>query len=363
MTPDPLERLQLPDPAGRLWTCMRDELRHEVVRRIPDFEGWALTGGTILAAQWGHRRSTDVDLKVPPRTGLAVLGPKYDPTFDEAMGRLGAGTPVHTDRQIIIPLFDGKIDILEAPLRPEAGQRPVEIDDNSEMVLSNTQILTGKLAGRGLESPTRDLFDVAVAHDLDPEALEVAVNCIPEDTWRETVARWRQTAQYHADQADLVLKDVADPWIDIAADPATAAAERAVQARYQRIVIEWRGDVLEVVTTCLGRNPRNRRVDSTDADSVVEDLQRHGIAAHLDHATRRPQDVFDRIEKARGGQGRRVVHATLTPPSAALLRGDRIDHRSDVIPNRTANAGETGGRDPARHRPPGTPGEDGGYTR
>ena len=363
MTSDSLERLELPDPAGRLWTYMRDELRDEIVRRIPDFQGWALTGGTILAAQWGHRRSTDIDLKVPPRTGLPILGPNYDPTFDDAMERLGAGTLVHADRQIIIPLFEGKIDIFEGPPRPEVGQRLVEIDDNTETVLSNAQILTGKLAGRGLESPTRDLFDVGVALDLDPEALEVAVNCIPEDTWRETIARWRETAPYHAEQADLVLKDVADPWIDIAADPATAAAERAVRARYQRIVIEWRDDVLEVVTTCPGRNPRTRRIDPKDEDTVVEDLQRHGIAAYLDHATGRPQDVFDRIEKARGGRGRRVVHATLTPPSAALFRGDRIDHRSDVIPNRTANAGETGGRDPARHRPPGTPGKDGVYTR
>ena len=313
MTANRPKRLRLPDPAGRLWTYMRDELRREIARRIPDFGGWTLTGGTILAAQWRHRRSTDIDLKVPPRTGLRLLDPRYDPTFDEAMKRLGTGAPIHTDRQIVIPVFDGKIDILEGPSTPETGHEPVEIDNGTETVLSNAQILTGKLAGRGLESPTRDLFDVAVAADLDREALEVAVNCIPEDTWRETVARWRETAPYHADQADLALKDVSERWNRIAADPAAAAAARGTDARYERVIIQWRDDVLEVVTKCPGRDPRTRRIDATDGGTATAELKRHGIEAYLDHAERKPEKILERIEKARDGHGHRVIHATLAP--------------------------------------------------
>lgn len=323
------ERLELPDPAGRLWTYIRDELRHEIRTRIPDLPGWALTGGTVLAAQWKHRRSTDLDLKVPPRSGLIRLDPRYDPTFDAAMTRLGAGTPIHAMQQVIIPCFDGKIDILEAVSTPRSGQRVLEIDGQPETVLSNAQILSGKLVGRGLESPTRDLFDVAVAADLDPEALETAVNVIPEDTWRETQARWRETGPYHADQAEFVLKDVAERWTSIAEDPAGVAADRCEHARYERILIEWLDDKLQVTTRCSGERSRIRFVDSSNQTATADDLERQGITGYLDQTTRDSEAVLARIEAARRATGKRIVHATLIPPSPVLFGNEPIDLSGD----------------------------------
>ena len=71
-----------------------------------------------------------------------------------------------------------------------------------------SQILSGKLAGRGLESPTRDLYDVAVAAELDPCALEAAVNTVADATWQETTTGWQETATMHAALASDALRGV-----------------------------------------------------------------------------------------------------------------------------------------------------------
>ena len=129
---------------------MRTAVDEAIRKRITDFSGWKLSGGTILAAQWHHRKSTDVDLKVVAKTGLAILDPRYDPSFDQEMKELGAGQPIHRQDQIIIPVGELKMNIFEGTPTPGVGEERIEVNGEPEIVLSNAQILTGKLAGRGL---------------------------------------------------------------------------------------------------------------------------------------------------------------------------------------------------------------------
>ena len=96
-----------------MWAQMRTAVDEAIRKRITDFSGWKLSGDTILAAQWHHRKSTDVDLKVGAKTGLAILDPRYDPSFDQEMKELGEGQPIHRQDQIIIPVGESKIDIFE----------------------------------------------------------------------------------------------------------------------------------------------------------------------------------------------------------------------------------------------------------
>ena len=77
---------------------------------------------------------------------------------------------------------DNHIDInLRAPT-PEKGERIAVVDGEETAVLSNAQIMTGKLKGRGMSSPGRDVFDIAVCRRADPEALEIAVNAVDDVT-------------------------------------------------------------------------------------------------------------------------------------------------------------------------------------
>ena len=317
----------LPEPAGGVWRHASRELLRQLTNRIPDFDGWKLAGGTILAAQWEHRESTDIDLKVAPKTGLARLDPRYDPGFDDAMERLGAARPIHRKDQIIIPFSTGKIDIFEGATRPRIGHRTACIDGHSEDVLSNAQILAGKLLGRGLESPTRDLFDIAVAAETDSTALEIAINCLGEGTWRETTVRWEETAPHHAAAARTVLRNIPARWESVADDPAGAAIERAARARYDKVTIRWSDGRLEVETKCPEQQPRVRILRAKNRRSIANDLERYGINAYLDVATwTRSSRILDEIESA---DDRRlaIVHETPGGPNPGPTTDSRDEKR------------------------------------
>ena len=90
--------LTLPPPAGKLWRRIGATVREEV-RSITGAEaGYAIGGGSILAARWEHRYSYDVDLVVPPDTPLGMFAEANNPAsgFETRMRALG-GTPAGGD--------------------------------------------------------------------------------------------------------------------------------------------------------------------------------------------------------------------------------------------------------------------------
>ena len=68
-----MENLTLPEPAAGLWAAKRSivyAIPPEMFgRSIPPHLG----GGTILAARWKHRISTDIDVLLPGRNTLIDL--------------------------------------------------------------------------------------------------------------------------------------------------------------------------------------------------------------------------------------------------------------------------------------------------
>ena len=337
-----------------MWARMRAGLDEALGKRITDFSGWKLSGGTILAAQWHHRKSTDVDLKVPAKTGLALLDPRYDPGFDREMMALGAGQPIHRKDQIIIPVGKAKIDIFEGTTVPVVGEERIEVDGQPEIVLSNAQILTGKIRGRGLDSPTRDLFDAAVAAELDPRSLEAAVNTIPDSTWGETVTRWKETAASHAMLATKSLEGVPQRWRTIAEDPAGAAIQRTARARYTEVCIRVEKDEVEVSTKCTGRAELIERFDGSTRARVSNELDRRGIRAYLDGLPRTSADeILDQIDAERGKEvatvydSRRRRHTTMRTargakqPAAAPPRASEAKAQADLRSRNKRKGDET----------------------
>ena len=75
--------LQLPPPAAELFETVYGALHEFIAPITPGNIPGRLGGGTALAAQWRHRRSTDIDITVPEGTGLNV----YEPTSWPSTGR------------------------------------------------------------------------------------------------------------------------------------------------------------------------------------------------------------------------------------------------------------------------------------
>ena len=143
------EVLHLPEPARTLLRTTFETLDSTLVEIVPEGKGWHLGGGTVLAARWAHRKSTDVDIFLPANSGIAALDPRWNPRFTNAMNALGASRVEVQDRSLKFSFATGRIEITQLDPTPDMPLEPVVVDDRDMTVYSNSQILTGKLHGRG----------------------------------------------------------------------------------------------------------------------------------------------------------------------------------------------------------------------
>lgn len=153
-----MKRLNLPEPAATLWRESRRTLTHLGPREEP----WRiyLGGGTILAARYGHRTSTDIDVTLPDRQNLSHLMYWAE---DSLAVRLNGSPSDQSPRRIVVKKELGAIDINTALIRPPTGHEDVEIDGQIVTIMSTTQILTGKLQRNLTKNPIRDAIDVVQA--------------------------------------------------------------------------------------------------------------------------------------------------------------------------------------------------------
>ena len=178
-------------------------------------KGERLGGGSILNAQWNHRLSRDVDVYLRLATkedGRAIL--------DRAARACNGYRVEHPNfpRIEFERDKDNHIDINLDPPKPGKGERMTVVDGEETPVLSNAQIMTGKLKGRGMTSPGRDVFDIAVCRIADPEALEVAVNSLDDVTLNGILTVYKITRQQYAKEA-RELDGVAEGLKPVQEDP------------------------------------------------------------------------------------------------------------------------------------------------
>lgn len=169
-----MKTLALPDPADRLWLQARDVINAEMPRR----DGWEryIGGGTILAAYWRHRKSTDIDINVPTNRSLRPIARIL---ATELSGRIEK----YSRDRIVVTVADGKIDVNRAPLEPRGGMKEATIAGRTEPILSTAQILHGKLDRVMRSGPVRDAYDIIrTVEDRDAAAsLTTAYNMLEED--------------------------------------------------------------------------------------------------------------------------------------------------------------------------------------
>ena len=78
---------------------------------VPEGRRWRLGGGTVLAARWMHRKSTDVDIYLPANSGIAALDPRWNPRFTNAMNALDASRVEVQDRSLKFSFPEGRIEV------------------------------------------------------------------------------------------------------------------------------------------------------------------------------------------------------------------------------------------------------------
>lgn len=128
--------------------------------------GWSFGGGTVLMRRHRHRVSRDVDIFVPDPQWLAYLTPRLNATAEE----LAAD---YAEQATFVKLYfpEGEVDfVVSRPMT--AGPTMAESLFGREVeVETSAEIIAKKLWHRGAEFTARDLFDLALVADREPDAL------------------------------------------------------------------------------------------------------------------------------------------------------------------------------------------------
>ena len=237
------EVLNLPEPAKTLLDATFHELDRTLADVVPDGERWRLGGGTLLAARWRHRKSTDVDIFLPENSGLGALDPRWNPAFAKAMSELGAERFDVQDRSFKLSFPSGRIEITQLDPRPDIAPALATVDGRDLAVYGNHHVLTGKLFGRGKRLPVRDVFDIAVARHEDLAALRVAVNYLDTNLRAEVVQSIRANAAVYAEEALDAIIDPAPQWHYLIHECAERAVDSIESATYERVEVRFRSGV------------------------------------------------------------------------------------------------------------------------
>ncbi len=130
---------------------------------------WSFGGGTVLMLRFRHRRSKDVDIFVPDAQYLGFFTPRLN-SVAQAISEDYVETAEHV--KLIRP--EGEIDFVSAP---ELTTNPVEIwriERRAIRVETAVEIVAKKLWYRGDMANARDLFDLALVIEKEPEKLAKA---------------------------------------------------------------------------------------------------------------------------------------------------------------------------------------------
>ena len=267
----------LPEPAAELLKRTHRILDEFLTPVTPGRTGWTLTGGTVLAARWGHRESTDLDLVVHPRTEIARLAKARNPAFWTAMEAAGA-TKIDLEGTPTVHFAKGKIELILTPPVPRIGAVEDTVESRRVQLMDPAQILTAKLQHRGTSAPVRDLYDLGVGRRTDPARAAIAVNATQERLLVAAITHWRKRSDRYRQEAQNDLQGVPEKFRDIQNEPSDHARRAVRDAKYHYLSVAASGH--SVVVTTQNRNQLEQRVYEDD-DKVNHHFERDGLNACL----------------------------------------------------------------------------------
>lgn len=128
---------------------------------------WTFGGGTVLMRRYRHRLSKDIDIFIPSPQYLNYLSPHLNETAEEMTGDY----TLQAD-YLKLQFPEGEIDfVVSEPLT----QDPVIAETvlgRKVMVETSVEIVAKKVWHRGDSFRARDIFDLALVAEKEPEALQ-----------------------------------------------------------------------------------------------------------------------------------------------------------------------------------------------
>ncbi|WP_059413634.1 nucleotidyl transferase AbiEii/AbiGii toxin family protein [Cupriavidus basilensis] len=130
---------------------------------------WTFGGGTVLMLRYDHRLSRDIDLFVPDPQYIGYVTPR----LSDAAEAISADY-LEQANFVKLVLDAGEIDIVAAQNLTENPFEVWEIMGQPVKVETAAEIVAKKLYHRGDRATARDLFDLAMVIEREPQALSAA---------------------------------------------------------------------------------------------------------------------------------------------------------------------------------------------
>lgn len=273
--------LLLPEPARTLWRTTRDSVR-QGLDAIGDRIEFRLGGGTVLAARWGHRISFDVDIDLDAGVDLERLEHAEHGWFQQQVRKLGA-IPEYSSRLNLYDIRFGErpheqaVQLWSHQLAIAKGHAVETVEGREELVLSNAQILRGKLQ-RAAHKLARDVYDIRKASEVDPQSLEIAVNTIPHERLDTLALDWIVGYGRIGSNAHERLRGIPEGEEKNHYALGKTGAGAILRATYERLRIGVAAD--RIVVEAVTRGKDRRRMTMT-ADEAEEKFEAWGINGHL----------------------------------------------------------------------------------
>ncbi len=131
------------------------------------FEPWSFGGGTVLMLKYNHRFSKDIDIFVPDPQYLGHVTPRLNDTAESMTGDyVEQGNFV----KLIFP--EGEIDFIASAALTATPTTTQTLLEREVSVETATEIIAKKVWHRGAAFAARDVFDLALVAEREPEALK-----------------------------------------------------------------------------------------------------------------------------------------------------------------------------------------------
>ncbi|WP_080423335.1 nucleotidyl transferase AbiEii/AbiGii toxin family protein [Burkholderia ubonensis] len=130
---------------------------------------WTFGGGTVLMLRYGHRMSKDIDIFVPNPQYLGYVNPR----ISDAASDITTDYEEHAEFvKLVLP--DGEIDFVVFRNLTTPGFDEWTLMDHPVKVETAAEIVAKKMWHRGDRPTARDLFDLSLVIEREPDSLMAA---------------------------------------------------------------------------------------------------------------------------------------------------------------------------------------------
>lgn len=133
---------------------------------------WTLGGGTVLMFRYRHRLSKDIDIFVPDPQYLGYVSPR----LSDVAADLTSDYVEQPGAFIKLQFEEGEVDFVASRnlLDATSAWETWDILGHAVKVETAAEIIAKKMHYRGDRATARDLFDLALVIEREPEALRQA---------------------------------------------------------------------------------------------------------------------------------------------------------------------------------------------